>query len=403
MNLTGKTLLLGITGGIAAYKSAELVRLLTKAGATVHVALTEAGAQFITPTTLQALSNNPVFTNTWDHRMANGMAHIDLSRQCDAVLIAPCSADFMAKLAHGMADDLLSTLCLARDCPLWIAPAMNRQMWSNPATQRNLQTLISDGVGVFGPAAGEQACGEVGMGRMLEATELFESVCTGLSPALLAGKHVVITAGPTYEPIDPVRGITNRSSGKMGYAVAQAAARAGAHVTLISGPTALAAPYGVTRINVLTAQEMLNVTLNHLPQTDVFVGVAAVADWKVQGAADHKRKKSEGGLEGLAFELNPDILATVARYANDHMEEQQRPNPFCVGFAAETQHLETYARQKLTDKRIPLVVGNLAQHALGADEVELVLVEAAHTTTIQTTDKAHAAAQLIAHIATRLG
>ena len=398
MNLNGKTLLLGITGGIAAYKSAELVRLLTKAGATVHVAMTEAGMQFMTPTTMQALSGNPVHTTTWDTRMNNGMAHIDLSRHCDAVLIAPCSADFMAKLAHGMADDLLSTLCLARDCPLWIAPAMNKQMWNNPATQRNLQTLINDGVLVFGPAEGEQACGEVGYGRMLEAQELFESVIQAFTPQVLKGKHVLMTAGPTYEPIDPVRGITNRSSGKMGYAIAQAAARAGAHVTLISGPTALSQPFGVQRIQIQTAQDMLDAVMNHISHADVFIGVAAVADWKVKAVSDQKRKKSDGGLQNLVFEENPDILATVAHLAN-HQSPQK---PLCVGFAAETQSLETYGRKKLTEKQVSLVVGNLAQDTLGSDEVEFMFIDTERTLSLPKLNKSEAAHQLIHHIASRL-
>ena len=398
MVLAGKSILLGITGGIAAYKSAELVRLLTKAGATVHVAMTEAGTQFITPTTMQALSGNPVHTSTWDVRMSNGMAHIDLSRHCDAVLVAPCTADFMAKLANGFANDLLSTLCLARDRPLWIAPAMNKQMWDNPATQRNLATLIGDGVQVFGPASGVQACGEVGMGRMLEAHELYESIVSAFTPKLLQGKKVLLTAGPTYEPIDPVRGITNRSSGKMGYAIAQAAARAGADVVLVSGPTALECPFGVKRVQVQTASQMLAAVNTELHGTDVFIGVAAVADWKVAGSADQKLKKSDGGLSNLQFELNPDILATVAARANASADQK----PFCVGFAAETQQLEIYARKKLTEKKLGMVVGNLAQETLGEDSVSFMIIETERTQELPRLPKAEAASELIRLVSSRL-
>jgi phosphopantothenoylcysteine decarboxylase/phosphopantothenate--cysteine ligase len=396
-SLHGKTILLGVTGGIAAYKSAELVRLLKKNGANVIVVLTEAGAQFITPTTMQALSGNPVYSNTWDLRMEGGMAHIDLSRHCDAILIAPASADFIAKLAHGHADDLLSTLCLAKTCPLWVAPAMNVQMWNHPATQRNLRQIEQDGCLVFGPAAGEQACGEVGQGRMLEAAELLESVYAAFTAKVLAGKKVLITAGPTYEPIDPVRGITNRSSGKMGYAIAQAAFRAGAEVTLISGPTALAATYGVKRIDVTTAKHMLAAVLDQVADQDIFISVAAVADWTVKAPSSQKLKKSQQiSLRDIEFEENPDILATVAKMANQSTNKL----PFCVGFAAETENLDQYAQKKLREKNIPMVVGNFAQNTLGSNDVEIAIFGVDNKTVVSRRSKLDAALELIRVIST---
>jgi phosphopantothenoylcysteine decarboxylase/phosphopantothenate--cysteine ligase len=361
--------LLGITGGIAAYKSAELVRLLKKAGHQVQVAMTQAACEFVGPTTFQALSGNPVFTDLWDARMDTGMAHIDLSRQCDLMLVAPATADFIAKLAHGHADDLLSTLSLARNCTLAVAPAMNLQMWQSPPTRRNIAQIQADGVHVWGPGTGEQACGEIGDGRMLEAADLAQWVARVATPQSLAGKTILITAGPTFEPIDPVRGITNRSSGKMGYALAQAMALAGAQVVLVSGPTALPCPWGVRRIDVLTARDMLAACQTEVAQADVFVGVAAVADWTVSNASPHKRKKTDGGLNGLDFELNPDILASMGELKKTRTDKAL----FTIGFAAETQALEIYAEKKRHDKNCDWVVGNLAQHTLGQDSIEIVI------------------------------
>jgi phosphopantothenoylcysteine decarboxylase/phosphopantothenate--cysteine ligase len=390
-----KNILLGITGGIAAYKSAELVRLLKKAGFGVHVAMTSAATEFVGPVTFQALSGNPVFTDLWDGRMSNGMAHIDLSRQCDAMLVAPATADFLAKLAHGHASDLLSTLALARSCPLFVAPAMNMQMWQHPATQRNMAQLIEDGVGVFGPGSGEQACGEVGMGRMLEPEELFAALQAQLTPQVLKNKTVLITAGPTFEPIDPVRGITNRSSGKMGYAIAAAAANAGASVVLVSGPTALPAPWGVERIDVTTADQMMAACQQHIAQADVFIGVAAVADYKVANSSTQKRKKSEGGLDGLLFELNPDILATVGE-----IKRNRKNKPlFSIGFAAETQSVETYAAHKRIAKNCDWVLGNVAQDTLGADEVAFLLVSEAGSIQLPKQRKVLAAQTLVIELA----
>ncbi len=290
--LAGKHLVLGMTGGIACYKIAELTRLLTKAGATVQVVMTEAATQFITPVTMQALSGRPVYTSQWDARIANNMAHIDLSREADAIVIAPASTDFLAKLAHGMADDLLATLCVARDCPLLVVPAMNRQMWQNPATQRNVAQLRADGIAVLGPDSGPQACGEIGDGRMLEAAATYEAIASFFAPKILSGRRVLLTAGPTFEPLDPVRGITNRSSGKMGFALARAAQQAGADVHLVAGPVALETPWGVVREDVQTAQQMHDAVMRAVTDADVFIGVAAVADWRVDHPSEHKIKKS---------------------------------------------------------------------------------------------------------------
>ncbi|MCE2678947.1 MAG: bifunctional phosphopantothenoylcysteine decarboxylase/phosphopantothenate--cysteine ligase CoaBC [Burkholderiales bacterium] len=393
-----KTILLGITGGIAAYKSAELVRLLKKAGYGVHVAMTPAATEFVGPVTFQALSGNPVFTDLWDGRMSNGMAHIDLSRQCDAMLVAPATADFLAKLAHGHASDLLSTLALARSCPLFVAPAMNMQMWQNPATQRNMAQLVADGVGIFGPGNGEQACGEVGMGRMLEPEQLFAALQAQLTPQVLKNKTVLITAGPTFEPIDPVRGITNRSSGKMGYAIAAAASNAGANVILVSGPTALPAPWGVKRVDVTTAEQMMAACRQDIENADVFIGVAAVADYKVANTSNQKRKKSEGGLDGLQFELNPDILATVGE-----IKRTRKNKPlFSVGFAAETQSVEAYAEKKRIAKNCDWVLGNVAQDTLGAEDVALLLVSKSGTVELPRLTKVLAAQSLITELAKAL-
>ena len=387
--LQGKRILLGLSGGIAAYKAAELTRLLVRSGAEVRVVMTEAACRFITPVTMQALSGNPARTDLWDASIPNNMAHIELSRGCDAIVVAPASADFVAKLAQGLCDDLLSTLCLARACPLLVAPAMNLQMWSNPATQRNVNQLRADGVAVLGPASGDQACGETGMGRMLEAEEILEDIETFFQPKLLAGKRVLITAGPTFEPIDTVRGITNTSSGKMGYAVARAARDAGACVTLVSGPTALAAPRGLERIDVSSALEMYEVVMSRVPEADVFIGVAAVADYRPKDAKPHKLKKGAAAIT-LELQANPDILATVAA--------RKRP-PFCVGFAAETENLEAYADEKRRRKKVPLLAANLAQHAFGAEDNQLILFDADGRHELPRASKIVIARQLVAHIA----
>lgn len=391
--LQGRKIVLGVSGGVAAYKAAELVRLLGKAGADVHVVLTAAGARFVTAVTYQALSGNPVWSDLWDARVPNNMAHIELGRDADVILIAPASADFIAKLAHGRADDLLSTLCLARDLPLIIAPAMNRQMWEAPATQRNIATVRGDGVTVFGPAAGEQACGEVGMGRMLEAEELLEALAAYFVPKRLAGHKVVITAGPTFEAIDPVRGITNISSGKMGYALARACAQAGAEVVLVSGPTALARPQGVRRVDVAGARDMRDAVFAALPGATVFVAVAAVADYRPLQQAEHKLKKQGDG--GLVLELiqNPDILAEVAA--------QPQP-PFCVGFAAESERLDEYASAKRQRKQLPLLVGNLVQDGMGGDDNLVVLYDDAGRHPLPRADKDEVAVGIVDHLARML-
>lgn len=387
--LAGRKIVLGVTGGVAAYKAAELVRLLGKAGADVHVVLTEAGARFVTPVTFQALSGNPVWSDIWDARMANNMAHIDLTRDADAVLVAPASADFIARVVHGLADDLLTTLCMARDCPLLVAPAMNRQMWESPATQRNVRQIAADGVTLLGPAAGDQACGETGMGRMEEPEVLLEGLIAFFTPKRLAGRRVVLTAGPTFEAIDPVRGITNSSSGKMGYALARACAQAGAEVTLVSGPVALPAPVGVSRIEVRSALEMRAAVLDALPGADVFIGVAAVADYRPAQAAEHKIKKS-GDTLTLSLTPNPDILAEVAA----------RPDaPFCVGFAAESRDLDAYAEGKRRNKRLPLLVGNLVGDGLGSDDNLVVLYDDAGKHPLPRAAKGELAQQIVAHLA----
>ncbi len=390
--LKGRKLVLGVTGGVAAYKAAELVRLLGKAGADVHVVLTEGGARFVTAVTFQALSGNPVWTDLWDPRMGNNMAHIDLTRDADAILIAPATADVMAKLVHGLADDLLTTLCLARDCPLLVAPAMNRQMWEHPATRRNAAQLAADGVTLFGPAAGEQACGEVGLGRMLEPEELCEAVIGFFQPKLLAGRRIVMTAGPTFEPIDPVRGITNSSSGKMAYGLARACVQAGAEVVLVSGPVALPVPMGARRVSVRSALEMREAVLAALPGSDVFIGVAAVADYRPATSAEHKIKKS--GAE-LAITLTPnhDILAEVAALPNP---------PFCVGFAAESRNLDEYAEGKRKAKKLPMVVGNLVQDGLGGDDNQVVLFDEAGRHPLPKAPKPEVARAIVAHLAALL-
>jgi phosphopantothenoylcysteine decarboxylase / phosphopantothenate---cysteine ligase len=398
-SLQGKHIVLGLSGGVACYKAADLTRELIKAGATVQVVMTEAATQFITPVTMQALSGRPVFSTQWDARQPNHMPHIDLTRNAHAVLVAPASADFMAKLAQGRADEILSLLCLARpshSCPLLVAPAMNREMWAHPATQRNVAQIIADGATVLGPGAGDQACGEVGDGRMLEAAELRDELIAFFQPKLLAGRSVLVTAGPTFEAIDPVRGITNHSSGKMGFAIARAAAEAGARVTLVAGPVHLPTPRHVKRIDVQSAAQMLDAVMPQAPLHDVFVATAAVADWRPAVPTQNKIKKDgTGQVPSLALTENADILATVAR-----LPQTQRP--WCVGFAAESHDLVRHAREKLQSKGVPLIVANIGPATFGQDDNTLVLVDAQGERELPRADKLSLARQLVAHIAARL-
>lgn len=384
-----KKLVLGITGGIAAYKAAELVRLLVKNGIEVQVVMTEAACQFITPVTMQALSGKRVFTDMWDASIPNGMPHIELSREADAILIAPASADFIAKLVHGNADDLLSTLCLARDCPLLVAPAMNKQMWENPATQRNIQQLLADGVLIFGPDSGDQACGETGLGRMSEPEDLLEMLTACQQPKILAGKRIMVTAGPTVEAIDPVRAITNLSSGKMGYAIAKVAQQMGARVTLVTGPTLITKPRITQLIEVSSAAQMLDAVMKHIDGQDIFIGVAAVADYKPAQASNQKIKKSE---QPLTLELSPtqDILTAVTSLAKP---------PFCVGFAAESENLLEHAEAKRKRKNLPLLVANLVQESMGQDDASVILLDDTGSSSIQRTAKQDIAQHLLQHIA----
>lgn len=387
-----KSIVLGITGGIAAYKAAELVRLLVKSNIDVQVVMTEAACQFITPVTMQALSGKPVFKDMWDASIANGMPHIELSRTADAILIAPASADFMAKLVQGRADDLLSTLCLARDCPLLIAPAMNKQMWENAATQRNATQLKSDGVTILGPASGEQACGEIGLGRMLEAEALLKLLQAYFQPKLLLGKKILITAGATLEMIDPVRALTNLSSGKMGYAIAQKAADMGADVTLISGSSTVSAPTGVKVITACSADTMYQSVMSNIANQEIFISVAAVADYSPVVSSSDKIKKSKSSLT-LELKPNKDILAEVASLPNA---------PFCVGFAAETENLLAYAEAKRQTKKLPLIVANLVSESMGKDENSVTLLDNKGAHTLPRASKELVAQLLLEHMAKML-
>jgi phosphopantothenoylcysteine decarboxylase / phosphopantothenate---cysteine ligase len=387
-----KRLVLGITGGIAAYKSAELVRLLVKANVDVTVVMTESATKFITPVTMQALSGKPVFIGMWDSSVSNGMPHIELSREADAILVAPASAEFIAKLVHGRADDLLSTLCLARDCPLLVAPAMNKQMWENPATQRNIAQLKADNIAILGPDSGDQACGEIGLGRMLEAEDLLAEITAFFTPKLLAGKRILITAGATLEMIDPVRAITNLSSGKMGYALAQAAADMGAEVTLVSGATALEALKNITNISATSAEAMYQAVMKNIAKQDIFIGVAAVADYSPTEQSTQKIKKSASSLT-LELAKNKDILAEVASLPNA---------PFCVGFAAESENLLEYAEAKRKAKKLPLIVANLAAEAMGSDENQVTLLDENGAHPLPRAAKTEVAKLLLQHIATLL-
>lgn len=384
-----KSIVLGVTGGIAAYKAAELVRLFVKNNIDVQVVMTQAACQFISTVTMQALSGKPVFTDMWDASIPNGMPHIELSRAADAIVIAPASADFIAKLVHGRADDLLSTLCLARDCDLLVAPAMNKQMWENPATQRNIAQLVSDGIHILGPDSGEQACGEIGLGRMLEAEDLHYLINAYFQPKRLRGKKIMITAGATLEMIDPVRAITNLSSGKMGYAIAQAAFEMGAEVTLISGATALTPPTGVRNIAATSAGAMYQSVMQNIANQDIFIGVAAVADYSPANSQSQKIKKSEQSLT-LELKLNKDILAEVASLPSP---------PFCIGFAAETENLLEFAEAKRQKKKLPLIVANLTSDAMGSDNNKVILLDNNGNYPLEPATKIEVARSILKHVA----
>ena len=400
-DLSGKHIVLGLTGGIACYKAAELCRALVKEGCTVQVVMTAAAEQFITAVTMQALSGRTVYGSQWDTREPNNMPHINLSRQADAILLAPCSADFMARLVQGRADELLSLMCLARPMekvPLLVAPAMNREMWAHPATRRNMAQLAADGATLLGVGSGAQACGETGDGRMLEPQEMLEDVIAFFQPKVLAGRRVVVTAGPTFEALDPIRGITNHSSGKMGFAIARAAREAGAQVTLVAGPVSLATPRGVRRVDVKSARDMLAATQAEVPGADVFVATAAVADWRPVTEAGQKIKKDgSGAAPTVAFAENPDILATVAQG-----ERARSGALFCVGFAAESHDLVTHAKAKRERKGIPLLVGNIGPLTFGQDDNQLLLVDAQGVRELPRASKLVLARQLVAEIAARM-
>ena len=397
-SLQGKHILLTMSGGIAAFKVAELARSLIQEGATVQVIMSEAATKFMTPVTMQALTGNHVYTDQWDARISNNMAHIELSRKADVIVAVPASADLLAKISHGLANDLVSVTCLAKECPLIVVPAMNKQMWENAATQRNMQQLEADGITVLGPTSGTQACGENGMGRMLEAAEILEGIIAFFQKKVLAGKKVLITAGPTYEAIDPVRGITNRSSGKMGFALARAALEAGAEVQLIAGPCHLATPLEFTgkikRTDVVSAQDMHAAVMNHL-DSDVFFAVAAVADWSVKNASAQKIKKSDQASPALEFELNPDILAEVAKQSSGK-------KPYCVGFAAETNDLEKHAAEKRIKKNIPMLLANLGPDTFGLDDNQLLIVEEKGSTKTSKLSKIALSREIIQLVSTKI-
>jgi phosphopantothenoylcysteine decarboxylase/phosphopantothenate--cysteine ligase len=396
--LTNKRILLGITGSVAAYKAAELVRRLREAGAEVRVAMTESATAFVTPLTFQALSGHPVHHALVDEEAEAGMGHIELARWADVILVAPASADFIARLTGGRADDLLTAVCLASNVPLALAPAMNQQMWADAATQANIKTLQQRGVLLFGPDSGEQACGDVGPGRMQQPEQLLEALASLFEVGCLAGQQVVITAGPTREAIDPVRYLSNHSSGKMGYALATAAIEAGARVTLISGPTALTPPERVTVINVATAEEMLEASLSATDDADIFIAAAAVADYRPVAPLAQKLKKDDQALS-LHLEPTPDVLKTI---------KARRPTLFCVGFAAETENLAEHARAKLLRKNLDMVAANLVGDAaqetggtFGSDDNALHIFWRDGEAELQTANKSRIARELIALIAQR--
>lgn len=387
--LSGQKIVLAVTGSIAAYKSCELLRLLIKRGAEVSVIMTEAAQRFVTPLSFQALGAKKVYTGDWGDS-TTAIPHIEATKEASLLLVAPATANILAKAAQGLADDLLSAAILAARCPVAYAPAMNTFMWHNQATQRNVTQLTQDGAIFLGPDSGEQACGDIGSGRMLEPEDIIELLQGAFSPRLLDRCRVLITAGPTYEPIDPVRGITNLSSGKQGFAIAKAAALAGAEVTLIAGKCDLKTPAGVKRIDVTTALEMYDAVMQEVTQHEIFISVAAVADWRVANVSDHKIKKEFAGAPDLQFEENPDILASVAALENA---------PYCVGFAAETDNLIDNARAKLYRKNVPLIVANLVSDAMNQDTNAVVFVERDAATPLTKATKEHIAQALIAKIA----
>ncbi len=387
--LSGQKIVLAVTGSIAAYKSCELLRLLIKRGAEVSVIMTEAAQKFVTPLSFKALGAKRVYCSDFNDS-DNAIPHIEATKDASLLLVAPATANIMAKAAHGIADDLLSSAILAARCPVAYAPAMNAFMWHNSATQRNVAQLTQDGAIFLGPDSGEQACGDVGNGRMLEPEDLIELLQGAFSPRLLDRCRVLITAGPTFEPIDPVRGITNMSSGKQGFAIAKAAILAGAEVTLVAGPCSLKTPAGVRRIDVVTAREMYDAVMQEVAQHEIFIGVAAVADWHVANASHHKIKKDHGTQPFIVFEENPDILASVAALENA---------PYCVGFAAESENLIENARTKLFKKNVPLIVANLVQDAINQDSTSVVFVERNDATVLNKATKEHVAQALITKIA----
>ena len=386
-----KQVLLGVTGGIAAYKTPDLVRRLKERGARVRVVMSQAANEFVTPLTLQAVSGHPVFQHLLDAEAESGMGHIELARWADMVLIAPATAHFVAKMVQGQADDLLSTLILATTAPVFVAPAMNQQMWQSAAMQKNLQTLFDRNVTVLGPEAGNQACGEVGPGRMLEPEQIAQQVVGDPIPQSLAGNQVLVTAGPTWEAIDPVRGITNHSSGRMGYAVAEAARDCGATVTLVSGPVHLATPEGVERIDVVSAQQMMEAVAARLSVTEIFIAVAAVADYRPASRAEHKVKK-EHDVTSLELVRNPDILSTVAAHSR---------NIFTMGFAAETENMLENAYHKLRAKRVDMVAANLVtgdNRVFGSTHNAVTLISADGETVIDRMDKQALALEMVQHL-----
>ena len=392
LSLTNKRLLLGITGGIAAYKCAELTRLLTKAGAEVRIAMTAAATEFITPLTMQALSGNRVHLDLLDSEAEAAMGHIELARWADLILIAPATADFLARISHGQADDILSTVVLATSAPVAVAPAMNQAMWSDLSTQANLHTLQQRHYHIFGPADGEQACGDVGPGRMLEPAQLAE-LCAGLfETGYLAGLNFVITAGPTREALDPVRFITNHSSGKMAYALAAEASAAGAKVTLISGPVNLAVPDRVNCVDVITADEMLHATLQNVQDADVFIGVAAVADYRPEEVATKKIKKSAERIQ-LTLIKNPDIISEVAKL---------KRRPLVVGFAAETDNIAENGREKLKAKNLDMLFANNATDTFNSDSISVTAITPSSETNLATANKNLAARNILQLISDQL-
>lgn len=390
-----KHILLGISGGIAAYKSCELVRLLKKQGHSVSVVMSKASTEFISPLTFQALSGNPVLTDTHENGLGNGMAHINLTREADALVITPATANTIAKISHGIADNLLTNLVAARKCPLAVAPAMNVEMWNNPANLRNIEQLRSDGITVFQPAYGEQACGEIGLGRMLEAADLADLISDLWIPKILLGKRILITAGATFEAIDPVRGITNISSGQMGTALARACRAAGAKVTLIYGQLQTTIPTGLLHTEqAVSAEEMFRAVHNHITEQDVFISVAAVADYKVKNSSSQKMKKDGSGkVPVIELTENPDILASIASLPTP---------PFCVGFAAESEHILEYARVKKIRKNIPMLIANQISLSMGKTTNQITIIDDENEISFPETDKRQAADNIVKHLATRL-